>query len=205
MRRARAEEIEHVKAHEVYEKVPVSKCWGRTRKKPIPVRWVDINKGDAIHPDYRSRLVVKEINTGKSAELFAATPPLAAKKAMFSLAVTQGVGWGVPGGPFKLEFIDIRRAFFHAGARREVYVELHAEDAEEGKCALLRKSLYGTRDAPQNWEYEYAGYLTENLGFLISPAPARFTIKAAICAWWCTEMILRCWVTMNNSIGSECA
>ena len=33
----------------------------------------------------------------------------------------------------------------------EVYVELPAEDAEEGMCGLLRKSMHGTRDAAQKW------------------------------------------------------
>ena len=34
----------------------------------------------------------------------------------------------------KLDFFDIRKAFFHADARREVYVELPNEDYSEGKC-----------------------------------------------------------------------
>ena len=55
----------------------------------------------------------------------------------------------------KLDFNDIRKAFFHADARREVYIELPMEDQEEGKCGKLRKSLYGTRDAAQNWMEAY--------------------------------------------------
>ena len=27
-----------------------------------------------------------------------------------------------------------------------------ADDAEEGMCGILRKSMYGTRDVAQNWE-----------------------------------------------------
>ena len=53
VRKARAEELEHVRAYEVYRKLPVKQCWERTGRKPIQVRWVDINKGDAVHPDYR--------------------------------------------------------------------------------------------------------------------------------------------------------
>ena len=56
----------------------------------------------------------------------------------------------------KLEFIDIRRAFFHAPARRKVFVQLPEEDAEEGMCGRLNKSMYGTRDAAQNWEEHYS-------------------------------------------------
>ena len=29
------------------------------------------------------------------------------------------------------------------------------------QCGLLRKSLYGTRDAAQNWECEFGGFLEE--------------------------------------------
>ena len=45
--------------------------WDETGKAPIGVRWVDINKGDKVHPEYRSRLVAKEINKGKRDALFA--------------------------------------------------------------------------------------------------------------------------------------
>ena len=57
-----------------------------TGKKPIGVRWVDINKGDDQNPDYRSRLVAKEINTGHDDDLFAATPPIEALKILFKIA-----------------------------------------------------------------------------------------------------------------------
>ena len=93
----------------------------------------------------------------KRDDLFAATPPLEAKKILMSLAVTEGVGYRKGGKDkgMKLDFIDVRRAYFHAKARREVYVKLPAEDSEEGMCGRLNKAMYGTRDAAQNWEYEY--------------------------------------------------
>merc|ERR1711973_531261 len=61
-------------------------------------------------------------------------------------------------------FIDVRRAYFHAKARREVYVTLPPEDYEEGKCGKLNKAMYGTRDAAQNWEYAYVEAM-EEIGF----------------------------------------
>ncbi len=39
------------------------------------------------------------------------------------------------------------RAYFHAEAKGRVYVELSRKDFEEGKCGLLKKAMYGTRDA----------------------------------------------------------
>ena len=64
----------------------------------------------------------------------------------------------------KLDFIDVRRAYFHAEARREVYVVLPPEDEEEGMCGKLGKAMYGTRDAPQNWEFEYGEFMV-GVGF----------------------------------------
>ena len=63
-----------------------------------------------------------------------------------------------------MDFIDIRRAFFHADAIRDVYIELPAEDYEEGMCGKLEKSMYGTRDAAQNWEAAYCEFM-EKIGF----------------------------------------
>merc|ERR1712026_517968 len=62
---ARQEEMQEVKKHQVYTKVPISECWKATGKGPIGTRWVDVNKGDSAHREYRSRLVAQEVRTGK--------------------------------------------------------------------------------------------------------------------------------------------
>ena len=49
---------------------------------------------------------------------------------------------------------DIGPAFFHAKVKRDVYVQLAEEDrklGEEAMCGKLNYSMYGTRDAAQNW------------------------------------------------------
>ena len=74
MIKARKDEIDYFRSMGVYEKVDVQECWNVTGKAPIGVRWVDINKGDSNTPNYRSRLVAKEFNTGVCPELYAATP-----------------------------------------------------------------------------------------------------------------------------------
>ena len=126
VRTARQEEMDEVNKHRVYDKVPIEECWAKTGKAPIGTRWVDINKGDDVNPEYRARLVAKEINTGKRDDLFAATPPLEAKKALLSMAVTEGIGFkrGHRQSGKNLDFIDIRRAYFHARAIIWVYVDL---------------------------------------------------------------------------------
>ena len=64
-------------------------------------------------------MVAQELNTCKREDLFAATPPLEAKKILFSLAVTEGIGYqcGNKEKGQKIDFIDVRRAYFHAPAR----------------------------------------------------------------------------------------
>ena len=49
---------------------------------------------------------------------------------------------------------DIKRAYFDAAAKREIYIEIPHEDKEPGdewRVGRLNLSLYGTRDAAQNW------------------------------------------------------
>ena len=62
-----------------------------------------------------------------------------------------------------LALVDVRRAYLYAPARRKVFVELPPQDYQSGDehmCGLLRESLYGTRDAAQNWEEELASTLS---------------------------------------------
>jgi hypothetical protein len=139
---ARAEEMVEFRKHGVYEKVQIEEGIAKTGKKPLKVRWVDINKGDDVTPEYRSILVAKEIKIDKRWDLFAATPPLEAKKMLFSMAVTEGIEYveGKRKEGMKFDFIDVRITYFHADAIREVYVELCDEDWEEGMCGRLVKS-----------------------------------------------------------------
>ena len=123
---ARKEEIKYFREMGVYEKVNLKECWDSTGKAPIAVRWVDINKGDSMNPNYRSRLVAKEFNTGVCPELYAATPPSECLRLMLSL-VASGRREGV-----SLMYADVSRAYFYAKAVRPVYVKLPDEDLEPG-------------------------------------------------------------------------
>ena len=83
VKEAREVEMDDVHKHKVYEKVPLEECYKERGVAPIGIRWVDTNKGDRVHPEYRSILVAQEINMNKREDLFAATPPLEAKKILF--------------------------------------------------------------------------------------------------------------------------
>ena len=152
MRQARRDEIEYFKKMGVYDKVNVNEAWAQTGKAPIPVRWVDINKGDSKNPNYRSRLVAKEFRTTVNPDLYAATPPSECLRLMLS-KVASGKRQGIT-----LMYADVSRAYFYARAERPVYVKLPEEDKEAGdenRCGRLRMSMYGTRDAALNWAKEY--------------------------------------------------
>ena len=119
--KARMEEMEEFKKHGVYEKVREEVCWAVTGKGPIGTKWIDINKGDESKPEYRSRLVAQQVKyNSKEKNIFAATPPLEAQKLLFSMAVTEGIGFqkGEKEKGMKLAFVDVKRAYFYAKAKR---------------------------------------------------------------------------------------
>ena len=106
------------------------------------------NKGSCEIPDYRSRYVGKEFNRGHAAtsDLYAATPPLEALKLLVSSCATEQAC------ETHLMLSDVKRAYFHAPAVRELYVELPDEDPgkAQGLVGKPKLSLYGTRDAAAN-------------------------------------------------------
>ena len=132
----------------VYDRVPQwhQKEYGG---KVIGVRWVDVNKGDAAAPDYRSRLVGQEFATHRDDALYAATPPLEALRMILSHVAT-GAGSSLR----QIMINDVRRAYFYAAATRDLYIELPAEDglATADQLGKLKLNLYGTRDAASNWQ-----------------------------------------------------
>ena len=92
---ARMEEIKWVKQEKIYSKVPLSQCMARTGKAPIDYRWIDVNKGDDLRQNYRSRIVAREIKARKAlseklpeADLFASMPPIEDFYLLVSLAMS---------------------------------------------------------------------------------------------------------------------
>ena len=171
--KARMEEMAYIHKYHVYDKVPAQQVEAENGIV-IDTKWVDVNKGDERDPNVRSRLVGREIRNrgrGRSTEdrndLFAATPPLSSLRMMLSMSASRQVGkrgsarWGVL-------FVDVSRAYFNAEARRPIFIKIPSEDfvagQDEGKLGRLRKCLYGTRDAAQNWEEAYSRFLV-SVGF----------------------------------------
>ncbi len=155
---ARREEMEYFKSMGVYDLVhrdEVKRCGG----KLIDTRWIDVNKGDSDHEDYRSRLVGKEFKRSECPELFAATPPLETLKILLSFAATDY-------GDNQCRCImvnDIKRAYFNALAMRDLFIEIPKEDSRKQPWLVgkLKKALYGTRDAAKSWQQTVTKHLVE--------------------------------------------
>eukprot|EP00973_Karenia_brevis_P061009 8483342-Karenia_brevis.AAC.1 len=163
VKEARKAEMRYFKKMQVYRKVETSKCWKMTGKKPIGVRWVDVNKQDNVNPKYRSRLVAKQFKTSNEPELYAATPPLEALKIIISRAATKDEKHRRL--TRKIMVNDVSRAYFYARSDTPTFVEICAEDYEPGdedRCGELNVSMYGTRQAAQNWQKCVSQTLTKN-------------------------------------------
>ena len=156
--KARREEVEYIRRHKMHTRVPRETCLHETVKAPIKTGWAETDKGQPGMPNVRARWVAKECQTHARPVLYLSTPPLEALKVMLSEVATGKRGGKVVG------LVDVRRAYFHAPSRRRVLVELPPEDYQPGDehmCGLLQCSLYGTRDAAQNWKEKFASALSD--------------------------------------------
>ena len=162
--KARRKELEYISEKSVWMLID-REAAKRKRIKIVGSRWLDVNKGDAKNPVFRSRFVAKEFNHGKADSLFASTPPLEALRWLISDAATVAAG---KSEDKVMMLSDVARAFFEADATRTICVELPPEvksqPGNEGKVALLKKSLYGTRDAALNFQREVGRFMT-SIGF----------------------------------------
>ena len=173
--KARAVELQYFNSKGVWKKVARAQARMTTRKPPVTVRWVDVNKGDEVNSNYRSRLVARQmkIHDQSGQSFFAPAPPLEALRTVLSLAMT-AVGehrpdWS-PKSPNRTQvsLIDVKRAYFNASidARdKPTFVDLPAEDADHtDMCGQLLRHMYGTRGAADGWQEEYSTMLVR-LGF----------------------------------------
>ena len=171
---ARAKELEYFAKKQVWQKAnkASTKAAGH---KVVSVRWVDVNKGDNACPNYRSRLVARQLKAHdrSGAVFFAPTPPLEALRTVLSRTATRGNNepkeYRDPSSERRLQLstVDISRAYFNAKTDPldPVYVSLPEEDPDHlEKVGLLLRHMYGTRRAADGWQEEYSSSLVE-LGF----------------------------------------
>ena len=128
---------------------------------PVDTKWVDKDKAFEGEPvQIRSRMCAREFKSDDRPDLYAGTPSLEALKAIISIAANNKE-------TFSIMHIDVSRAYFHAKARE---TRAHTEPVEDrmgtdaGKVGLMKKSMYGTRDAASNWERDWQEHV-QNWGF----------------------------------------
>ena len=161
VRQGRLAEMNGFHDRRVYEIRPRTEAVAKGAKV-VGVRWVDTMKGSVV----RSRLVCQDYNNDKAHtdEMFAPTPPLAASRWLCSCMASES-SHGL--GRLRLMALDFSKAFLYGDMKREVYINLPAEDPrkhDSDSVGLLRKSMYGLRDAPQIWQ-EVVRSMLEARGF----------------------------------------
>ena len=152
VRKARELELKYLRDLGVYEKVNEKEAVAKYGITPVDTKWIDTDKAFEEEPmQIRSRMCAKEFKSDDRPNLYAGTPPLEALKAIISIAANNK-------DTFSIMHIDVSRAYFHAKAQRPVLIRLPVEDrmgADAGKVGLMKKSMYGTRDAASNWERDW--------------------------------------------------
>ena len=152
VRKARELELKYLRDLGVYEKVDEKEAIEKYGITPIDTKWIDTDKAFEGEPmQIRSRMCAREFKSDDRPDLYAGTPPLEALKAIISIAANHK-------GTFSIMHIDVSRAYFHAKAQRPVLIRLPAEDrmgTDKGKVGLMKKSMYGTRDAASNRERDW--------------------------------------------------
>ena len=131
----------------------------------IPTKWVDVNKGDARQPEYRSRLCGKELKRWDPTMpgTLASMGPF--ERVMFLLS--KALMWK-PGQDVRRLgrscFLDASRAHCQAEATSEMAIELTPEEQVKPKDLMgdVLKSLNGTRRAAHTWEKKWQKELHDN-------------------------------------------
>ena len=167
VKKSRKEELGFMKKIDLYEEAPIEECWGRTGKPPVDTKWVDANKGTKERPDVRCRMVARDFKPKGEKDredLFAAMPPLEAKKLLFKKAAMGKREWR--NGRWarqKLMFIDVKKAHLNGvvGEDDHVYISVPPGVCPPGRCWKLKRWLYGMRPAASAWESDYSEKLDE--------------------------------------------
>ena len=145
LRWCRAEEIELARRYNVMcGHWPRLLRHGSGLESPVGCRWIDIDKGDAERPNYRSCLVIQEVRTSGIEAIFAATPPL--ESIRFSLCLQRS-------GKKKqnIMFVDIRRAHWTAKIGGLVCIETWILREVESCNVWLQSCSKAVRD----WDYGF--------------------------------------------------
>ena len=120
---------------EVIEGIPTEEALADPDRIIVGGRWVTSNKQDAEHPDCRGRFVGKGINHGGEADaaFYAATPPLEAKRMLFSIWARERVRAGVKANRFCAAILRGKPSLI------ELYGQGRIKDRADGALHNLNK------------------------------------------------------------------
>ena len=146
VRKAKRAEMERFKKMKVYDVVRREEATRRWTSSTVGVRWVLTEKSYGM----KARLVAQEFASTRIDRdtLFAGTPSLGAMRLLVS-RIASGRSDGM-----LLMTADVKTAFLYAPMKRDLLIELPPEDPRAGSgeyVGYLKKAMYGTRDAPQQW------------------------------------------------------
>ena len=189
VKQARMLEVDYMHQLKVYEEASLEE-WQASGCRLIPMRWLDINKGDSETVSIRSRAVLQEtrkrsdLGPNDIASTFAAAPPLEGLRMMASLAMS-----GQQGVPLNdrrvLAFYDVSRAHFHSPAKRLMFVKTLPEDIKiRSGIAKMLKAMYGSRDAGRCWD-DFSDNVMKALTFKAG--------EFCPCVYYSAELDAPCW------------
>ena len=148
---AKEKEIENLKNYEVFEKVKDED------QETIGTRWVITKKEahDGQKTQVKARLVVRGFQETEKVQSDSPTALRDSFRMFLSLAATTRID--------KLRSVDIRAAFLQSDKlKRDVFVRLPKDIAEEGFIWKLQKPLYGLTDAGRRFWLRVKNILEEN-------------------------------------------
>lgn len=142
------EEKNSIKKNHVWVLVDAEKV---EKKKIITSRWVFKKKDNGMH---KARLVARGCQQEKDsldfAEMYSSVVQTTTLRILLTIAAKEN---------FEIITFDVKTAFLNGELDTEIFMEVPEGYNEPGKVCLLKKALYGLRQAPQKWNQRLTDFL----------------------------------------------
>jgi hypothetical protein len=173
----------HLQSHEELRTWRVMSKDNANQRQVLDCMWVYVYKFDKHGrlQKCKARLVVRGDQQARNAQnTYAST--LAARSFRTLMAIA---------ARFDLELIqyDVVNAFVNADLNQEVYMKMPPGYRKPGMILLLRKALYGLREAPLLWQQHFMKTLT-NMGFRTIPHEPCCMIRNGILIFYYVDDIV---------------